>query len=154
MSYGDRNSRFIHEVLKSRQHSSRILSICDEKGINYEGKDMDEQFVKHFKEFLSNRRCIVPLEDFEGLFCIRLNEREANAMIFDVSDKEIKDVMFDIEENKAPGPDGYSYVFFKKTWSIIGDDVCNAVKEFFISVKLLSEMNATLITLVPKLNIL
>ncbi|GKA71725.1 zf-CCHC domain-containing protein [Tanacetum coccineum] len=86
-----------------------------------------------------------------GLFGTRLNEGEANAMICDVSDKEIKDDMFNIGENKAPGPDGYSSVFFKKAWSIVGEDVCKAVKEVFTSGKLLGEMNATLITLVPKL---
>ncbi|GKA04437.1 hypothetical protein Tco_0683557 [Tanacetum coccineum] len=48
-------------------------------------------------------------------------------------------------------PDGYSFVFFKKAWSIVGEDVCKAVKEVFTSRKLLGEMNATLITLVPKL---
>nr|GFA38594.1 RNA-directed DNA polymerase, eukaryota, reverse transcriptase zinc-binding domain protein [Tanacetum cinerariifolium] len=45
MSYGDRISKIFHKLLKSRQHSSRILSICDEKGISYKGKEMAEQFV-------------------------------------------------------------------------------------------------------------
>nr|GEW57246.1 RNA-directed DNA polymerase, eukaryota, reverse transcriptase zinc-binding domain protein [Tanacetum cinerariifolium] len=58
--------------------------------------------------------------------------------------------MFDIGGNKAPGPDGYSSVFLK-AWPVVGEDVCKTVKEFFISGKLPGEMNATLITLVPKL---
>ncbi|GKG02589.1 RNA-directed DNA polymerase, eukaryota, reverse transcriptase zinc-binding domain protein, partial [Tanacetum coccineum] len=60
--------------------------------------------------------------------------------------------MFDIDDNKAPGPDGFTAKFFKKAWHIVGSDVCNAVKEFFVKGKLLGEMNATLITLVPKLS--
>nr|GEV66261.1 hypothetical protein [Tanacetum cinerariifolium] len=58
MSCGDRNSKYFHKMVKSRQHSSRILCICDEKGNKYEGKEMAEQFVNHFKEFLSARRCM------------------------------------------------------------------------------------------------
>ncbi|GJT90597.1 RNA-directed DNA polymerase, eukaryota, reverse transcriptase zinc-binding domain protein, partial [Tanacetum coccineum] len=37
-------------------------------------------------------------------------------------------------------------------WHIVGTDVCKAVKEFFAKGKLLGELNATLITLVPKIS--
>nr|KAJ0215658.1 hypothetical protein LSAT_V11C300101270 [Lactuca sativa] len=35
-------------------------------------------------------------------------------------------------------------------WRIVGDDFCTAVKEFFLSKKILKEINATVIALVPK----
>ncbi|XP_071694886.1 uncharacterized protein [Rutidosis leptorrhynchoides] len=53
-------------------------------------------------------------------------------------------------DDKAPGPDGYSSLFFKKAWSIVGKDVCSAVKEFFETGRSLKESNATLIALIPK----
>nr|GEV46804.1 RNA-directed DNA polymerase, eukaryota, reverse transcriptase zinc-binding domain protein [Tanacetum cinerariifolium] len=71
-------------------------------------------------------------------------------MITEVSNKEIKEAIFDIDDNKAPGPNGFTAKFFKKSWNVIGDDVCKAVNEFFSKGKLLGELNATLITLVPK----
>ncbi|GKB78060.1 hypothetical protein Tco_0944955, partial [Tanacetum coccineum] len=67
-------------------------------------------------------------------------------------DNEIKHAMFDIGDKKALGPDGYTSTFFKKAWKIVGDDVCLAVKEFFGSGKLLGELNATLVSLVPKIS--
>ena len=36
-----------------------------------------------------------------------------------------------MDNNKAPGPDGFNVLFFKKTWNIIGDDIFAAVNEFF-----------------------
>ncbi|GJZ37183.1 hypothetical protein Tco_0583374 [Tanacetum coccineum] len=65
---------------------------------------------------------------------------------------EIKEALKSIDDNKAPGPDGYTYMFFKAAWKIVGDDVSSAFKEFFQIGKLLSEMNATIIYLnrVPK----
>ncbi|GJW16317.1 RNA-directed DNA polymerase, eukaryota, reverse transcriptase zinc-binding domain protein, partial [Tanacetum coccineum] len=42
--------------------------------------------------------------------------------------------------------------FFKKSWKTTGKDVCEAVREFFKTNKLLGEVNATLITLVPKIH--
>ena len=40
--------------------------------------------------------------------------------------------------------------FFKKAWSIVGLDTMNTIWSFFISVQLLKQVNATTITLVPK----
>lgn len=58
--------------------------------------------------------------------------------------------MFDIGNDKAPGPDGYSAAFYKNSWSIVGDEVCDAIKDFFKNGKLLREVNSTLISLIPK----
>ncbi|GJZ49652.1 hypothetical protein Tco_0603842 [Tanacetum coccineum] len=52
--------------------------------------------------------------------------------------------------SKASGPDRFSSLFFKKAWGIVGQDVRLAVKEFFRFGKLLGEVNATLIALIPK----
>ncbi|GJX08250.1 RNA-directed DNA polymerase, eukaryota, reverse transcriptase zinc-binding domain protein [Tanacetum coccineum] len=90
------------------------------------------------------------IEDCATLFHKRISEDEALKMIIEVPDKEIKNVMFDIGDSKALGPDGFTTAFFKKAWGIIGADVCNAIREFFISGKMLGEINATLISLTPK----
>ncbi|XP_050238256.1 uncharacterized protein LOC126687743 [Mercurialis annua] len=47
-------------------------------------------------------------------------------------------------------PDGYSSAFFKKNWSIVGREICNAVREFFQTGKLLKQVNSTSIALIPK----
>lgn len=69
----------------------------------------------------------------------------------DVSKEEIKLATFNINDDKAPGPDGFSSKFFKAAWSIVGDEVCEAIQDFFKNGKLLGEVNATIIALVPKL---
>lgn len=73
-------------------------------------------------------------------------------MLREVSDDEIKDAMFGIEDEKAPGPDGYSSRFFKAAWGIVGGEVCKAVRDFFQNGKMLKEVNSTIIALVPKVS--
>nr|GFA80840.1 RNA-directed DNA polymerase, eukaryota, reverse transcriptase zinc-binding domain protein [Tanacetum cinerariifolium] len=94
---------------------------------------------------------VYPVEDAGSLFLKKLDMDKAIDLIRHVVDNEIKDAMFSIDDNKATGPDGYSFKFFKAEWSIIGKDICSATKEFFSSFKMLCEFNTTLISLVPKL---
>ena len=68
-----------------------------------------------------------------------------------ISHEEIKRSMFSIDDAKALGPDGFSSLFFKKAWSIVGSEVCEAVKDFFSSGCLLRDINCTIIALVPKI---
>ncbi|GJW12179.1 RNA-directed DNA polymerase, eukaryota, reverse transcriptase zinc-binding domain protein [Tanacetum coccineum] len=87
----------------------------------------------------------------ESLFQCKLNSVEADYMVREVSNEEIKAALFQIDDNKVPGLYGYSAAFFKKAWNVIGNDVCLAVKEFFKTRKILREINSTLIALVPKI---
>ncbi|GKE98033.1 RNA-directed DNA polymerase, eukaryota, reverse transcriptase zinc-binding domain protein, partial [Tanacetum coccineum] len=96
----------------------------------------------HFKKFFGKCDVVYPIEDHENLFTKKLDPKTA--------DDEIKKALFDIEDNKASGPDGYTSKFFKSAWSVVGKDTCSAVKEFFSSGKLLGEFNASIISLIPK----
>ena len=67
-----------------------------------------------------------------------------------ITQEEIKKAIFSINDSKAPGPDGFTSLFFKKAWSIVGSDVTEAVESFFNSGCMLREINCTIIALVPK----
>ncbi|GKB02678.1 probable L-cysteine desulfhydrase, chloroplastic [Tanacetum coccineum] len=149
---GDKNTAYFHKVMKGRKHLSRIESICDEDGKRFYGDDVPNQFVRHFHLFLGVERHVKTAVGIGRLIINKLSPEEASNMIHPVSDEEIKQAMFDIDNDKAPGPDGFTSYFFKKTWSIVGQDTCEAIKEFFNTGKLLKEVNATLISLIPKVN--
>lgn len=149
---GDKNSAFFHKILKGRIHKNRILSICDDQGNKYDDDKVAEQFVHHFQEFLGTSEEISDITEPETLFVNKIPENEAENMIREIADVEIKEALFDIGDNKAPGPDGYTAKFFKEGWSVIGKDVCKAIKKFFPGCDLPKGVNATTISLVPKVN--
>nr|GEX36878.1 RNA-directed DNA polymerase, eukaryota, reverse transcriptase zinc-binding domain protein [Tanacetum cinerariifolium] len=151
LSVGDRNNAYFHKAIKSRQQRNRIDAVCDENGKRFEGSDVAEQFVMHFQKFLGESKEVKKINDIEILMQNKLSIEDAAFMIREVSDEEIKCAMFKIKDNKAPGPDGFSAHFFKKAWSIVGKDVCLAVKDFFVTGKIIREINSTLIALVPKM---
>lgn len=47
-------------------------------------------------------------------------------------------------------PAGYNASFFKRTWHLTGEEITEAIKEFFVRGRMLGVMNATAIALVPK----
>ncbi|GKB28957.1 RNA-directed DNA polymerase, eukaryota, reverse transcriptase zinc-binding domain protein [Tanacetum coccineum] len=149
---GDKNSAYFHNILKSRKNKSRIESICCEDGSRVEGELVNDQFVKNSHNFLGTTFPVSPLHSMGDIVKLKLSEGEALDMIIEISDEEIKEALFDIDSSKNTGPDGFTSCFFKKAWGIIGNDICLAVKEFFTSGKILGEINATLIALVPKMD--
>nr|GEW84566.1 hypothetical protein [Tanacetum cinerariifolium] len=88
-----------------------------------------EAEAKTFKAYksLGMKSVVSPIVDPGSLFFKSLPEFEALYMIRVVSDNEIKKALFSIDGNKASGPD-----------------------DFFRNGKLLKEVNATVISLVPK----
>ncbi|GJR31762.1 RNA-directed DNA polymerase, eukaryota, reverse transcriptase zinc-binding domain protein [Tanacetum coccineum] len=127
---GDNNSAYFHKVIKGKNQRNIIVSILDKNRNMVEGDDVAKQFVEHYKEFLGQEKQVDDIP---------------------VTNNEIKTAMFDIGDNKDSGSNGYTSRFFKKAWHIVGEDICKAIKEFFKLGKLLGEINATIITLVPKI---
>ncbi|GKB36502.1 putative RNA-directed DNA polymerase, eukaryota, reverse transcriptase zinc-binding domain protein [Tanacetum coccineum] len=81
-----------------------------------------------------------------------LANHKAEFMVREVSDSEIKDMLFSMGDDKALGPDGFTVAFFKKSWDIMGSEITNAVRGFFSNGKLLKELNHTIISLIPKVS--
>ena len=73
---------------------------------------------------ICNRDPKIPTDCFAALLC-------------PTSKQEVWNVIFVMDNNKAPMPDGFNALFFKKAWNIIGDDIFEAVNEFFTNGKIL-----------------
>ncbi|KAK4384581.1 Transposon TX1 uncharacterized protein [Sesamum angolense] len=79
-----------------------------------------------------------------------VTDEEASLLIRPITKDYVKTAVFDIEEDRAPRPDGYSSGFFKAAWPVVGEEITAAVMDFFTTGHLLKQVNATLIILIPK----
>ncbi|XP_071739438.1 uncharacterized protein [Rutidosis leptorrhynchoides] len=150
LKVGDSNSKYFHKVIKCKANRSRINAITNNDGVVVEGAAVAEVFVQHYMEFLGASQPCDQIVNSQSIFVNKLSSEQALHMIRQVTDEEVKAAMFDIGDDKAPGPDGYSSVFFKKSWDIVGHDICKAVKDFFKNGHLLTEINHTILALLPK----
>ncbi|XP_074297519.1 uncharacterized protein LOC141628254 [Silene latifolia] len=120
---GDSNSAFFHGMLKKRRAGNKLLGTS-------------QATSKVHKRIID-----------QGPKC---TDEMAGSLLVPVTAKEIRDAMFSIPDIKSPGPDGYTSRFFKDAWNEIGGEVVTAVRDFFLNKKLLRQVNATNLTLIPK----
>nr|GEW33814.1 hypothetical protein [Tanacetum cinerariifolium] len=133
----------------------QVQKALDRDSYNNTLREEEAMYVQAFNDanideehFLKQKTKIEWLE--VGLFDKKVSAISNNIMTRQVTKDEIKKAMFDIGDDKSPGPDGYTSLFFEKGWDIVRDDVCNAILDFFSNGKLLHELNPTFFALIPK----
>jgi hypothetical protein len=95
---------------------------------------------------------LVAPELIEELIEQKVNQQMNDDLTRDFTDREIGDALFQIGPLKAPGVDGFPARFFQRNWGILKDEIIAAVKKFFKEGVMPSEINETVIVLIPKNN--
>ena len=152
LKLGDQNSSFFHKAVKARNARSALKVITIANGCRTEDPAaIKQEAVRHFQGILCSDVPLVSRSEYlDGLDGFSWSPQHMVMLNKAISHEEIKEVIFSINDAKAPGPDGFSSRFFKAAWDIIGSDVCDAVSSFFESGSMLLEINCTIIALVPK----
>lgn len=90
------------------------------------------------------------MEELENILDFRRFDVDSQLLGSEVSEEEVKKVLFVMPNNKSPGPDGYKSEFFKATWTINGKDFTAAIQSFFVKGFLPKGLNSTILALIPK----
>ncbi|PPS07755.1 hypothetical protein GOBAR_AA12887 [Gossypium barbadense] len=162
---GDRNTRYFHLKATGRLKKNFIekLKDMDDNWKNFieKLKDMDDNWMTSSKEISQ-----VAKNYFLGLFRsngqrVGLQEvgyiqecvtRETNEWLTrDYTEHEVLQAIKQMNPNKAPGIDGLSGNFFKQHWEIVGRDTINFYLDVLNGNKNVSNLNETVIILIPKI---
>ncbi|KAL2231031.1 UNVERIFIED_CONTAM: hypothetical protein Sindi_1697500 [Sesamum indicum] len=155
MKEGDQCTRIFFRKIAQRRVARRILQINDDYGTSHtEPGEIINEFVHYYQNLLGgNRRQILIDIGFLRPWARHiLSNEEASHLISIFTPDDVKQAVFDIAEDKAPGPDGYSSGFFKAAWPVVGQEVTKAVLDFFSTGKLLKQVNSTILALIPKVH--
>ncbi|KAH0735285.1 hypothetical protein KY285_010992 [Solanum tuberosum] len=149
---GDDNTKYFFSIIKMRRLQQAITQITDEQGVQHtDSNAIAQTFVDYYKHMLGSKEGgrikAVPRFLQHGHI---LTTAQQMGLIRTYTRAEVKQAMFGIDINKSPGPDGYGSGFFKEAWCLIGEDITQAVLQFLENGKLLTQINATVISLIPK----
>ena len=79
-----------------------------------------------------------------------MSEVENDELMQPFKEQEIIDVIWSMEPDKAPGPDGFSFQFYRICWPVIRKDLLQMLKCFQIKAKVGGCTNSTFLALIPK----
>lgn len=79
-----------------------------------------------------------------------VNDEHRGILEAPYSVKEVKEALFSILGNEAPHLYGFGSYFYKEVQKIVGNDIIDALLDFFREAKLLKEINSIGITLIHK----
>nr|GEZ50634.1 RNA-directed DNA polymerase, eukaryota, reverse transcriptase zinc-binding domain protein [Tanacetum cinerariifolium] len=87
---------------------------------------------------------------YHGVINKKRNQLSIRGILVEVSKEEIKMAVWDGEIDKSPGPDGFTFGFYRRYWKIIENDVVDAVTCFFHQGSFPKGGNSSFIVLIPK----
>lgn len=154
LDVGDGNNKQFYQAAKVREvvNSIREIKRPDDTVANTQD-ELKVEAVDHFNKFLNFKPenfvgiSEEELQDLLGFVC---KEEDQAMLMQQVSEGEIKKVLFAMAKDKSPGPDGYTSEFYKSAWPIIGKDFVVAVQSFFDKGFLPKGINSTILALIPK----
>eukprot|EP00253_Pinus_taeda_P002562 PITA_02562 len=150
---GDRNTSFFHRqyrVRLSRNHISEIIiaegHVC--KGIN----KIKEAVESHYRSLYtaSNQGNEEETTDLLSNIPLLVSPEDNFALIQSITEEEIIKVIWSMDSDKAPGPDGFTIHFYKTCWDIIKVDLLKMIKGFMKKAKVGGGTNSTYLALIPK----
>ncbi|XP_074315297.1 uncharacterized protein LOC141651485 [Silene latifolia] len=150
---GDLNTSYFHHSIKKRVMMNKVFQIEDKDGsLCTEGDAIQNAFLAYYQELLGSQKN-TDIVNFnvvrKGICC-----SDAHCLLLNspVTADEVKKCLFSIPPSKSLGPDGYTSQSYRDAWDIVGDDICEAILNVFETGKLLTQINATFITLIPKVD--
>jgi hypothetical protein len=80
-----------------------------------------------------------------------LNEKDNNDLTRPFTVEEVKNTLFAMDINRAPGPDNIPTEFYQHCWEVVKDDIMNLFYSFYQGSLDVQRLNYGVITLFPKM---
>ncbi|WVZ90234.1 hypothetical protein U9M48_036551 [Paspalum notatum var. saurae] len=80
----------------------------------------------------------------------QVSSQENNLLTAEFSESEIKEAIFSMKHNKAPGPDGFPAEFYQRFWKTVKEDLLQMFRDLSKGDLPLFSLNFGVITLIPK----
>ncbi|GLT27528.1 hypothetical protein SLA2020_025150 [Shorea laevis] len=111
---------------------------------------MKEEISSFFEHLYKEERRDRPR--LEGVVFKQISKEDNEALIAPFSEEEIKEAIWDCDNSKALGPNGFNFSFVKAYWEVIKEDVVEFLQDFQDNSKLVRGINNSFIVLVPKVD--
>lgn len=151
---GDQNSKLFHTSVAIKHAKLSIRRIKDDHGVWLEDlSDIKAHAVSFFEHLLTADSSVPNIDAIDGFLQFipsSLTSQDNDCLLKPVLLEEVRRIVFLMDPDSAPGPDGFSGAFFQSCWDIIGHDLLAAVQEFMAGIPIPQSISAAMMILLPK----
>jgi hypothetical protein len=140
-----------HAKAQQRARTNNIIDLKRQDGSVCTNQDELEMMVMSFYQILFSAQELTQPDDVVRYVSRKVTDAQNEFLSSAFTGKGVRDVLFLMEPNKAPGSDGFTAGFYQKNWSLVGDDICRAVLEFLNGGDMPKVVNNIVIVLIPKI---
>lgn len=149
----DQNTSFFHKHATARQIRNNITTIIDSSGTQHsEQAAIKSAALDHFKKLLTEIGDEGNYDDLLQHLPTKITSELNERLVEEINEEEIKDAIWCLQPDKAPGPDGFSICFYREYWEMIKKDLIKYLKWIQRKNKIGGYTNSTHLALIPKEN--
>ena len=131
-SSGDLNTKFYHALTKQRRIRNKIVGLHDELGNWITGESGVEKVAVDYFEGLFATTNPMEFDSFLDEIVPSISPQMNQILMRTATEEEVRQALFMMHPEKAPGPDGMTALFFQHSWHIIKKDVVELVNNFWL----------------------
>jgi hypothetical protein len=149
---GDANTRFFHLVANGKHRKQHIYRLEDDNGVVVSSDRLKCHITNYYENMFGvPEQTEITLMEDQIHDIPQVSDEENEILIADFTENEVREAIFQMEHNKAPGPDGVPAEFYQVFWGVINDDLLAMFHEFHKDTLDLLSLNIGIITLIPKI---
>jgi hypothetical protein len=121
---------FFHAKARQRMRTNKITALKHHDGTVCTNQCELESLAAEFYHHLFSAQDQSRPEEVVNFVPRKVTEFHNEFLSSPFTESEIKTALFMMKPNKAPGPDGFTAGFYQKHWSLVGNDICQAILSF------------------------
>ena len=147
----DANTKYYHLLANGRHRKTRIFQLEDENNIITGDAQLKEHITSYYKNlFGPSTNSHIMLDESQTDDIPQVSQLENEYLTDTFSQEEVRAAIFQMEHNKAPGPDGFPLEFYQVFWNLIKDDLMALFTDFHQGNLPLNRLNFGTTILLPK----
>lgn len=145
---GDANTKFFHHRINARRRKNHIHRIKHAQGWVTEHEGKEKIIHDCFSEVMG--RGDLTISDF-NLDELNIQPHDLHELDSPITEEEVLAAIKEMPSDKAPGPDGFTGLFFKKCRGLTKHDVMRVIHRFdSLNTSNLQWLNSANVVLLPK----
>jgi hypothetical protein len=148
---GDSSTKYFQMIATGKFRKNRIFQMRNGVRMLYDEGELKSHITGYYKNLFGppESTSFILDEDLRDDI-IQVTQDENEKLTQSFLEDEVKAVVFSMEHNKAPGPDGFPAEFYQICWDVIKDDLMALFREFHTGNLPLYSLNFGTIILLPK----